>query len=181
MTMIEPRPSTSGRRRRLYTSGCRARRHAASPFTVQRLSKRGTNPQISDLRTNRNAENSQVAAIVTLDQDTNGVASRFRRQHTRRSADPTLEPIAAHSRAAADRPFLHASGLGVIKRLQGMDRFHVFTVRVVHQIKSLGDDWIGEHKISAVLQLPLNRCIADSADTVRAGQENWSLNESPTL
>ena len=86
-----------------------------------------------------------------MDQHTDRVTALRRGQHTRRRADTTLESIAAHSSTAADRAFQDRARPGVIKRLESVGRFHVLAVRIVHEIKRLSDDGIGENKLAAGL------------------------------
>ena len=131
--------------------------------------------RVGDLRSDRHSEDPQIAAVVALHQNADRVAALCRRQHARGGADTALESIAAHSRATADGAFLHWPGLCPIERLKGVDGLHVFAVGVVQEIKRLGDDRVGEHELPAVLQLPLNRRVANRADAVRARQQNRSL------
>src|SRR6185503_10718972 len=154
----------------LCAASCGARRNAARPFTTQRLRQRRASSQICNLLSNRNAQDSQVTAIVTLDQHADCVATLLGSQDARRRTDPTFKSVAAHSSSTADCSFLHRSRLRVIKCVQRMKWFDVFTIRIVEGVKGLGNYWIRKHKVPAVLNLPLDGSVANRPHTVCTGQ-----------
>ena len=94
---------------------------------------------------------------------------------------PPFEAVAAHARAAADGAFLHRAGLRAVERLERVHRLHVLAVGVVQEVERLGDDRVGEHEVAAVLQLPLDRRVADRADAVGAGQQDRPFQEARLL
>jgi len=80
-----------------------------------------------------NTGNAQIAAhaVIALNQDTDGVASLFRRQLPRRGPDPALETVAHHPGAAANRAFLWHAARGRAQGRRHVLRFHVEAVDVV--------------------------------------------------
>src|SRR5215813_2891041 len=145
------------------------RRYSPGPWPRQRLRQRRAGAQITYLLANRDAQYSQIAAIVALHENADGVAALFRRQHSRGGADAAFEAIATHPGAATYGAFFDRARFCAIERLRRMGGFHVFAVGVIEKVEGLGNHWIGEQELAAILQLPLNRRIPDSSDTMGTG------------
>src|SRR5262245_36983374 len=69
----------------------RALRDASSPRPRQRLVEHGADTEVGDLGADRDAEDLEVATVVALHQDAEGLAALFLGQHPRRGADAALE------------------------------------------------------------------------------------------
>jgi hypothetical protein len=54
----------------------------------------------------------------------------------------------------------------------------MFAIGVVQKVESFSDYWISKQEISAVLNLPLDRCVANSAYAVSAGQQNRAFKKT---
>src|SRR6185369_570345 len=113
------------------TTGGRTRRNAGRPWSAERRRNRRANAEVSDLGTNRNTENAQIPAVVTLNQHSDRVPALLRGQYSRGSADSAFESVATHSGAAAHCAFFNWTRLGAIECCKRMSRLYMFAVRIV--------------------------------------------------
>ena len=110
--------------------------------------------------------------VIRLNEHAHGVSPAALNHLPRRRADPSLELVADHARAAADVPFLHGPRPGTGQGREDVLRLHVKAVDVIQvTVPRLGDDRQRPQTCggpdSSLFDLVGDHGIAHHADAVR--------------
>lgn len=93
---------------------------------------------------------------------------------------PPLKPY-NHAGTAAYGAFRDRAGLGRVQRRQGMLRFDVLAIGIIHRVKCFSHHGVGEDELAPASDLPVDGGIAHHSDTVRTGEENRAFQKAGFL